>query len=255
LKFEEVGGWSLARVAFLTGAVGGIIGSIAAGLGIIWSMVFMIFAVEFRNYIQYLLASYTPLIIFFIPYPSSSFLFSSLLLMVSLLLIVAGVLSGVGFYGVYKVGGGAMGMVGLIFAIVGSVLGVLFIITGVLTQAYYYAPVLYLFSYPPYYLFYIYEVPTPNYLFIWIGFIILTVTFIVLGAASIAVRGETANSSASVAAGIVGIIGACFLVPFGLIMFLPAVPWLAGVFTLIGFASIMVTFILWAVVFFSSREI
>nr|MDO8079479.1 hypothetical protein [Candidatus Freyarchaeota archaeon] len=111
----------MARAALLTGTAGGTIGSIAAGLGVIWSIIFMTFAVELWNYMQYLATSYTPLIIFFIPYPPSSVLFSSLLLMVSLLLIVAGVLSGVGFYGVYKIGGGAMGMVGLIFAIAGSV--------------------------------------------------------------------------------------------------------------------------------------
>nr|MDO8079480.1 hypothetical protein [Candidatus Freyarchaeota archaeon] len=127
---------------------------------------------------------------------------------------------------------------------------------GVLTQSYTWILKTYiLVPFPPfYYPFFYMPVSTPNYGFIWIGFIILTVTFIMLGAASIAVRGETGNSSASTSAGIVGIIGACFLVPFGLIMVVPAVPWLAGVFTLVGFALIMVAFILWAVVFFSSRE-
>ena len=108
--------------------------------------------------------------------------------------------------------------------------------------------------FPPFFLPFFWEVPTPNYGFIWLGFIILAVSFIVLSAASIAIRNGTANSSAAVAAGIVGIIGACFLVPFILVVVLPGIPWLAGVFTLIGFALIFVSFILWAVVFFSSRE-
>lgn len=246
----------MARGAVLTGTAGGIIGFAAAGLGILWSMVFMMFAVDLSNYIQYLRASNTPLIIILFFYPSSSVLFSNLLLMVSLFLIVALVLSGVGFFGVSKIGGDPIGIVGLVFAVAGSAAGVLFIIMGVLTPAYEYVLLLYLYYiYPVFYPVYIsVPVPIPNYLLIWIGFIILTVTFIVLGVASIALRGVTANPSASTSAGIVGVIGACFLVSFGLIMAVPAVPWLAGVFTLIGFALIMVNFLLWTVVFYSCRK-
>nr|MDO8079481.1 hypothetical protein [Candidatus Freyarchaeota archaeon] len=252
----------MSRGALLTGTAGGIVGSVTAGVGIIWSIVFMIFSVDLFNYIGYLQQSaisfspYAFLNILIFPYPSSGALFNNFLLIVSMLLVVSSILLGVGFYGVYSAGGGAMGVVGLVSAIAGTVIGVLIIIMGVLTPTQRFVQIpIYLIFPPMWYIPYIWwPVPVPNYLVIWIGFIVLAVTFIVLGASSIAVRGTTANSSASVAAGILAIIGACFLFPFGLVMIV-AVPWLAGVFTLIAFALITVAFMLWAVVFFSSREI
>jgi len=238
----------LSRGALLTGTAGGIIGTITAGIGVIWCiidillyaalMTYINFAIQFyefgfifllmHNYLGY----YLLMILMVAATPTSSLaLFFVFSLLLGVLLIVSCILTGVGFYGVYKAGGGAMGVVGLIFGIIGGVLGGLLILLGNMLMT----PVTIGAS-------------EPNYLFIWIGFIILALAFILMGTASIVVRDATANSSASVAAGILSIIGACLFFPYILGI-------LGDIMALIGFGLIFVAFILWAVVFYSSRNI
>ncbi|MEM2145885.1 MAG: hypothetical protein QW279_11025, partial [Candidatus Jordarchaeaceae archaeon] len=141
----------MSRGALLTGTAGGIIGTITAGIGIIWSIIHALFLISLSNdalgrivlRIFSILPVYTyqfhPLLygIFytltnqFITAPPS---FYNFFLPVSIILIifivVSGILTGVGFYGFHQAGGGAIGIVGLIFGIVGSVLGSAFIILG-----------------------------------------------------------------------------------------------------------------------------
>jgi hypothetical protein len=69
------------------------------------------------------------------------------------------------------------------------------------------------------------------YLLLFIGILILLVSFIIIGAASIALREVTANSGAATAAGILSIIGGILLIG------------------LLGYPLLFVSFLLWAIVF------
>ncbi len=71
-----------------------------------------------------------------------------------------------------------------------------------------------------------------------ISAICLLVAFIVFGAGSISMREVTARPSAAMAAGILAIIGGVFVFVFGII----------------GYGLMFVAFILWAIVFYSSKE-
>ncbi len=247
----------MSKGALLTGAVGGIVGAITAVIGIIWSLVQLSLAsaiTYFQEAVQNFYGALAfagfnielvnvPLIVseYFYTY-SKVPLFSVFSLILAVLFIVSGVLTGVGFYGVYKSGGGAMGVVGLIIGVIGGSVGGTLIILGNIASSF-------IFSTMPFIL------PIPNYLVIWGGMIILAVTFVMLGSVSIVVRNSTAHSSGATAAGVLSIIGACFLLPYILVSF--GYIWaLIGVgLIFISFALIFVTFILWTVAFYSSRNI
>ena len=240
--------------AFLVGTVGGIMGCITAVLGIIWVIVvnaflseinvylgqlgyYAIFFYPLMPYIHYSGEPFPPLLLAFYPSASTFYVLSFIM---STSLILTSVLIGIGLYGTHKAGGGAMGIVGPILSIIGVTLGALLIIMGNLTTGYTYtkAPVeMATVSFWP--------VPTPNFPLIWIAFLILGVTFILLGAASISVREMTDKPGASSAAGILSIIGAVFFIVGSL--------WY--ILLIIGFGLIFVAFILWAVVFFSSLNL
>ena len=201
-----------------------------------------------------------PLIIDPPPGHASLLVFSFVL---AVLLIVSLVLSGVGFYGVYRRGGGGAGVLALIAAITGGTLGATLTTLGNILQQTEYVIVVnyFLFPFPV-----LYPVREPNYLFVWVGMLVVAVTFILLGSASIAVRASTATPSVALAAGILSIIGACLLPLYGLSMvghetihpplFLsfPLVNVAGGIFALFAFTLILVAFVLWTVVFYSSRE-
>ncbi|MFB0561450.1 MAG: NosD domain-containing protein [Candidatus Lokiarchaeia archaeon] len=243
--------WELPRDAFLAGTVGGIIGAITAVTGVIWVLKVNTFLTEINIYLGQLsyylnmlvpwmglhyLYHGEPLLLYF--YPSAS-LFVKLSFLMSISLIVTSILIGIGFYGTYKAGGGAMGIVGLIFSILGITSGALLIILGTLTTGYMYAAYqegMTSESFLP--------VPTPNFLIIWIGFMILGLTFIILGSASISVRYMTEKPATSFAAGNLSILSALFFIIGGFIY--PTI-------LIISFGLIFVAFILWVVVFFSSR--
>ena len=181
----------MSRGALLTGTAGGIIGTIASAMGIIWW--FVCFSTT-RGYFLFYMGSSTLQIVV-------SILFMSLLL-------VALVLTGIGFYGLHAIGGSSMGVVALIFGIIG---GAAFLVLGLV------------------------DLFTGTYIFIVIGFLILLVSFIIIGAASIAVREVTTNPGAALAAGILSIIGGIF----------------AG--GIIGFGLLFVAFLLWAIVFYQTE--
>lgn len=240
----------------LTGTAGGIIGTITGIIGIIWSLVSISMTTEIYNYTQFfpmftqwLQFSTLPLVLY--PINVSSFTIFSIVL--SVFLIVSCSLLGVGLYGLYKAGGGAMGLVGLITSTLGSITGSLFIILGSMTES-----IMVIGGVRNYVIggFLPVMVSMPNHFIILIGMIVIAISFILLGASSIVVRKTTIRSTTSVAAGILSIIGACFLI---LYLFTPLqlspFAFLAGILTLIGFVLILVAFILWAVVFYSSREI
>ncbi|MEM3564525.1 MAG: hypothetical protein QXR19_14925 [Candidatus Jordarchaeaceae archaeon] len=199
IKNKILLGEDVSRGVLLTGMAGGIIGSIASGCGIIYTIICFLVGEE----IVYLILYFT------------SALEKGISIATGLLLIVCCVLTGVGFYGLRLIGGSAMGIVGLILGIVGgSIGGVLIVIDGFI----------------------------PGFLIGWIGAIVLGVTFVVLGASSIVMRESTAHPSVAVAAGILSIIGGSLTAIF---------IFLVGVF---GFGLIFVAMILWAIVFYSSRE-
>lgn len=226
---------------FLTGTAGGIIGSITAVIGIIWSIIDIRFHTDLTNYLssmsslRFFLGPYASLIPPYLASEPTLLLFSFLL---AVFLIVTGILIGVGFYGTYKIGGGAMGVVALILGIIGSILGAFQIILGNLLTATQFIPI----TITPY----IIPVILPNFTIMWIGFMVLGVTFILLGSASITVHEMTMNPSASKAAGILSIIGGS--------LFLLSILFLGGII-LIGFILIFIAFTLWSIVFYSSREI
>ena len=235
----------MSKAYLLTGTAGAIMGTITAFIGMMWSIVDVLFFMDFSNYMSEIMVFGTllgPLAAFIIPYPDSSIWLLWFSLILAPMLIVTGTLTGLGFYGIRKAGGGAMSVVGLVFGIVGSIIGSLLILVGNLLNMTQIAII------PDIYNYTLMIIPstTPNFFIMWIGFIILGVTFILLGSASIVVREITINSSASSAAGILSIIGGCITIG-GPIIF--------GGILLIGFILLFVAFILWAVVFYSSREL
>jgi hypothetical protein len=200
----------MGRGALLTGVAGGIIGTIAAVIGIVW-FIFAFFIGPELFIVPYVGFIYTG--------PSALAIGISILFVA--LIIVACILTGIGFYGMYTAGGGAMGIVGLIFGIIGGVAaGILFLIGTFLP----YDP----FSYY-----------TPILAWGWIGLIILGVSFIIMGSASIVVREYSMHSGTAVAAGILSIIGGSCLIVY--------------IISFIGFVLLFVAFLLWAIVFYGTE--
>jgi hypothetical protein len=232
----------LAKAAFLTGIFGGIIGSVTAGIGIIWGISSVLLINELNT---------TFVAIY--PVPQNEPLFILLSILLAILLVVSGVLTGVGFYGMYQTGGGAMGVVGLISGIIGSSLGAFFIFLGnIITGTKYVFNIdfiLYGFtSSPPPLFIMISTMVVPQFFFIGVGVIIIAITFIMFGATSIAARKTTTRPSVSIATGILSVIGGCFLLPYILGV-------LGGILAQIGFGLLFIAFVLWAVVFYSSKQI
>lgn len=178
----------MSRGALLAGTAGGIIGTIASVLGMAWLIVYLMPGPESFLFI-YIGPSMVQIVI--------SIIFMSLLL-------VACVLTGIGFYGLYTLGGSSMGVVALIFGIIS---GSAFLVLGLIA----------LF--------------TNAIIFAWIGMLILLVSFIIIGVASIVLRDFTTHPGTALAAGILSIIGGILL----------------------GFAFLFVAFLLWAIVFYTAE--
>jgi hypothetical protein len=231
----------------LTGTVGGVMGAIASVIGVTWSILNVSFLTDSVIYSYLTLFQFKLTHAFtvgFIPPSSSYLLFNIFSIILAIFLIVTGILIGVGFYGFHSSGEGVMGVVYLIFSIIGNVIGALLIFLGII-----YANTVYIYNFtsppglPP-----ISYTLLPNYVSIWIGMMVLAVTLILLGSASINVRKKTAHSSTAAAAGSLSIIGACFFFPYILGI-------LGGILLLIGFSLVFLTFILWTAVFYSSGQI
>ncbi|MGQ9723670.1 MAG: hypothetical protein ACUVXA_20405 [Candidatus Jordarchaeum sp.] len=234
----------MSKAYLLAGTAGAIIGTITAFIGVMWGVVNALFFMDLSNYMSMIMVFSTflgPIAAFIIPYPSSSIWLLLASLIQAPMLIVTCTLTGLGFYGIRKVGGGIIGVVAFIFGIVGSIVGSLLIVVGNFLTMTSVAII------PNMYDFTLLIIPTttPNFLIMWIGFVVLAVTFIIIGSASIKLREITLNSSASSAAGILSIIGGCLII---------GGPMILGWTIIIGFILLFVAFILWAVVFFSSRE-
>ncbi|MFB0562134.1 MAG: hypothetical protein ACETWM_13100 [Candidatus Lokiarchaeia archaeon] len=209
----------MGRGALLTGMVGGIIGTITAVIGIAWSVLTVVGAYDYIFVPIYGIGLF-PL------YSGPSMLLVALTILFVVILFVACILTGIGFYGMYTAGGGAMGVVALIFAIIGGVAASIFTLLGVFASsgAFYYSPYSYILAWS------------------WIGFIIFGVSFIIIGSASIAVREVSTHSGTAVAAGILSIIGGSALIISFLFFFI----W-------IGLALLFVAFLLWAIVFYGTE--
>jgi hypothetical protein len=236
----------LDRGALLVGVVGGIIGAVAGGIGIIWSIIDILYMQELIRTLN------DPFLIirsiYFSPYPvtyvsiptSTGTLLFEFSIMLAILFMVGGTLTGVGFYGVYKEGGGNMGLVGLISGIIGGVIGGIFLILGNLLQVQS-GP-----SLGPIFL----SVLTPNYFDFFIGLAVLGIALILLGVASRAVRIMIAHPSASATAGSLSIVGGCLLFPY-ILNYLAAT--LGDIPLLFAFPLILSAFAIWAAVFHGSR--
>nr|MDO8081071.1 hypothetical protein [Candidatus Freyarchaeota archaeon] len=245
----------MSRRALLTGVVGGIIGAITAALGVIWSLVYKgSFPIPVYGGILSvpLYAGFVliPFLIVFEPYAYGS-LFGIFSFVLAIFLIVTCILICVGFYGTHKIGGGAMGKAGLIFSILGITSGALLILIGYLTPTF--ETKLYtwlgLTEASPSWTFYL--AFKPNWLMFGTGLIALCITFILLGVASISVREVTEKPSALYAAGILSILGAVAFIIGGIVGIIVSNITIA----FIGFGLIFVAFILWTVVFYSSRNL
>jgi hypothetical protein len=238
----------MARESLLTGTAGGMMGAAAGGIGVIWSMLDMLYVMEIVR------AMNDPLLLiltFFRYSPYLSFIYGSTLMpinglyftfsmMLAVLLFVGGVLTGIGFYGVHKAGGGAMGLAGLAFGTIGGLAGSTFLILGNMMPVSFTLTIFVTIS-------------VPSYLFIFIGFVILGGSLIVMGVSSIAVREVTVHSSAAAAAGVLSIIGGCFLSLYILDWLVLSI--IGGIMALIGFILILSAFIIWSAVFYGSRNI
>ncbi|WXG42278.1 MAG: hypothetical protein WED07_16185 [Candidatus Freyarchaeum deiterrae] len=235
------------RTALLTGSVGGVFGAIAGSIGVIWSIVDLVYVMELARAMKDSLLTivdifrYSPTLMFFY---GSSFapingLFFEFSLILAILLIAGGIFTGVGFYGVRKAGAGTMGSVGLVSGIIGGTAGGLFLILGNLIPA-------------SLNLAYFVTISVPNYLLIFIGFAILGVSLILMGVSSIVVRYVTEHSSAAVVAGVLSIVGGCLL-PFYIATSLISIG--GDLMVLTGFAFIISAFTIWAIVFYRSRNI
>jgi hypothetical protein len=255
----------MARATLLIGGIGGIIVALAGFTGIIWSITDMSYVSEISSAISLfttgilpigLILLYGSLPLFFNPsaiilgvifsqaLTPSAGLWNSLSLILALLLLVGAILIGVGFLGMYRAGGGAMGVVGLAFGIIGGVAGSLFLFLG--STATITTPLVVIGYFTV-------SITTPLYLLIFIGFAILGVSLILIGVTSIVVREITEYSAAAVAAGILSIVGGCFLFPYILDYALLSV--FGGIFALIGFVLILAASVILSVVFFASRNI
>ncbi len=200
----------------LTGTAGGIIGTITMFIAIIWSIVYPLYWLDLISYgsnLEYLSVYTGWPAIFVMPYPYyTESLFFVLVLLLVVLLIVTSILVGIGFYGTYRIGGGAMGTAALIVSIIGTTIAAIIIFLGSTALKDIYHQFINIYPYPwatPEEMFsYLYlPVYLPGFLWIWLGCIILGVTFIVMGAASIVVREVTGHSSSGMAGGILSIIG------------------------------------------------
>ena len=249
------GGWRLSRDAFLTGAVGGIMGTVTAVVGIVWVINVHNFLAEINNYLAQL--SYYSFILapwmsfqsylyhgepIMLPlFYSSVPLFLELSFIMYILLIATSFLIGIGFCGTHEIGVGAANIIGSVLGIIGIILGALLIIMGNLTVGYEYASAPVEMTSVPFL-----PVPTPNFQLMWIGFMVLGFAFIVLGLTSYSMRDMTNSPNASKFAGVLCVIGAVFFIAGG---------FLWPLILLVGFALILLAFILWSMVFYSSREI
>ncbi|MFB0561305.1 MAG: hypothetical protein ACETWM_08860 [Candidatus Lokiarchaeia archaeon] len=213
----------MSRVALLAGMPGGIMGTVAVVVCFIQPFI-QIYTTILRD-IPFTRLMYAE--------ASTATIFITILFVV--LLVVSCILTGVGFYGIYTVGGGAMGIVGLIFGIMGGAAAAILALLGSSTSftargVYYYFITIAAIPYYP-----------PLGLWDWIGLIILGVSFVIMGCASIVVREYTMHSGTMVAAGILSIIGGSALIFISL--------W-AGLALMFMF----VAFLLWAIVFYTTKH-
>jgi magnesium-transporting ATPase (P-type) len=142
------------------------------------------------------------------------------------LLLVSCILTGIGFYGMYTVSQSAMGIVGLAFGIIGGVSTTIIILIGLFTNP--------SISFQSYVLNSLY--------WNWLAFIILGVSFILMGSASIVLREYTMRSTAAYAAGILSIIGGIAFILYILLLTF-----------FVGLALVFVAFLLWAIIFYSTE--
>ena len=210
----------MSRGALLAGTAGGIMGTVTVVVAFIWSLSYEFFSKP------------VPLFIFHGNFwysgPSMATIFFTIIFVV--LLVVSCILTGVGFYGTYKVSGSAIGIIGLISGIIGGIAAGIPFLIGSFTASDFYLTIgwqLY-----PYY--------STSSLWNGTGFIILGVSFVIMGCASIVVHKYVMHSRTAVAAGILSIIGGITLI---------------FVFTWIGLALMFmfVAFLLWAIVFYTIK--
>lgn len=216
----------MGRGALLAGMAGGIMGTVAVVVSFTQGII-SFYEKTFPN----------PIFVYtFYWEPSTATIFITILFVA--LLVVSCILTGLGFYGMYTVGGGAMGIVGLIFGIMGGAATAILALgasTAFTARGVYYYPITigWIVELIPYY--------PPLGLWDWIGFIMLGVSFVIMGCASIVVREYTMHSGTMVAAGILSIIGGSTLI---------------FIFNLIGLALMFmfVAFLLWAIVFYTTKQ-
>ncbi|MEM3586004.1 MAG: hypothetical protein QXO71_01665 [Candidatus Jordarchaeaceae archaeon] len=239
----------MSRKVFLAGMSGGIIGAITSAIGVVWSLVYPVnFTIpsyeKFGSEIFYYV-----FLILFEPYPYTS-LFSIFSFALAISLTTTCILIGVSFYSIYKNGGGIMGTVILIFFVVVVALGALFILIGNLTPKFdakiysCYIEIALLFTVHL-------AILKPNLLMFSMSLIMLGSSFTLLGAATISIRELTERPSASLAGGILSIIGAVIFIIGGISGIISD----SIIISIGGFALIFVAFILWTVAFYSSQKV
>lgn len=254
----------------LAGTAGGIVGAITVVVGIVWSIAYIelvmvdVLVYGVPVYYDYYWSALPALMIYYLPYPFSniwSSLFLEFSIILALLFFATGILTRIGFKGMSKSEGVEMG----VFGSAGLNLGALTLLMGSMTQSIeVYSQLLPSFS-DPFMNYFVLLISAPNWFLIKFGFLILGLSFIILGSASWYMRKDTAHVLASAATGVLSIIGAILLIIGSLIS--PTlvtrlyqetenILWLTGpVLTIVGFIIIFAALIIWTVVFYTSRDL
>nr|MDO8080499.1 hypothetical protein [Candidatus Freyarchaeota archaeon] len=263
----------MARATFLAGITGGIVGSIAAIIGVIWCIYSTLFLMNYSHYTvdiamyAYYFGAIIPIMGYYVIFAASGMYailpihsinasLSMWTMILGIFLVASSILIGIGFFGMYRASGNSMGVVGLITSIAGSSVGSLLIYLGVISQQlqtpYSITYGIIIFIIFPI-VFFVQPIYIPNLLYLWLGLTVLGVTFILLGVCTISLSKHTGNVSASKAAGALSIVGGILLFPY-ILVWLRLYDTVGSATALIGFLVILITFILWAAVYYSSRK-
>ncbi|MEM3586019.1 MAG: hypothetical protein QXO71_01740 [Candidatus Jordarchaeaceae archaeon] len=253
--------------SIIAGIFGSVIGIVLTIVGILWILQYNIVLSEYQSavnlqniffFIGDIVGTRIFILYFFQNLSVSNAItsFTGITGLLVILLIPTLILLGVGLYGLGKIEGKAMGIVSLIFGIIGAVLATILLLEGAasggttITAASLWIMMnsgpLFLFGTTPPLIKFVFlidmlGVPTVNTGLLWLGLLVLGITITIFGATFILVREGLESPGLSVATGVLFILAGIFLF-LGVLL-----PWLSFIF-------LFVALIMAALVFFGSRE-
>ncbi|MFB0562840.1 MAG: hypothetical protein ACETWM_16705 [Candidatus Lokiarchaeia archaeon] len=270
-----------------SGVTGGVLGIITAIVGLLWIVVLLSFIPDLMNYANIVnfmagppifgLSVYNGIIAsLIVPYPTSYNLLVMMSIIVVVPLMVFGASIGLGFRRLLK--GGAVGSLYFACGLVGLLIAVVLILMGVMFQTTIIHQFLILHGLTAIFT----PIRIPEFLYTWMGLIVLGIVLIILGVASVRVRHSVERRDSALAAGALSIVsGAVFtLHVFALIIYsiqlaffsemllmaliLPIGISMTGVvlsgvglsiiLSLIGFGILLVVSVLWTRIFLATNS-